>query len=66
MKPIRDLLLLRSYAIRRLSWLWSEFLHCTAIYGASLYGVPALMNEQPPDRGGEGSLDHIAKDNADV
>ena len=65
MKPIRNLLLLRSSATRRLSWLWLEFLTCTAIAGASLYGVPPLMDEEMPDRG-EKALDHTAKDDADV
>ena len=66
MKSIRYLSLLRSNAIRRLSWLWLEFLSCTAIAGASLYGVPPLMDEQRPNRGEDEALDHIAKDDADV
>jgi len=66
MKSFRDLLLLRSNAIRRLSWVWREFLRCTAIGGASLYGVPPLMDELTPNRGEKEVLDHVAKDNTDV
>lgn len=66
MKPVRDLLLLRSSATRRLSWLWWEFLSCTAIAGASLYGMPSLMDEQTPHQGEEAALDYIVKDDADV
>jgi len=66
MKPIRDLWLRRSNAIRRLSWMWWEFLSCTAIAGASLYGVPPLMDEQTPDQGEEEALDCVVKDDTDV
>jgi hypothetical protein len=66
MKPIRNLLLLRSNAIRRLSWVWWEFLRCTAIGSASLYGVPPLMDELTPNRGEKEVLDHVAMDETDV
>ena len=66
MKPIRNLLLLRSSAARRLSEWWLEFLICNAIAGASLYGMLPLMDEQTPDHGEEEALDQVAKDDTDV